>query len=215
MIRTVVFDFDGTLVDSNQIKQEGFYVLARQRPGGEALIRQLLDRIKGDRRSVLTAYESACRGMPVGPQDDAVSELVEAYSELTDSAVSLAPEIPGATLLLDFLRNSGRKTVLSSATPRANMLTILARRKWVNWFDYIGGHPTTKVETLHRVMSKYNLSSGELLVVGDGADDMTSADSVGCSFFPVGAARGVSSGKRVYDLHEIRQILDSVSAAKT
>ncbi len=43
VIRVVVFDFDGTLVDSNAIKREGFLRLAAGYPGGAATMAEVIE----------------------------------------------------------------------------------------------------------------------------------------------------------------------------
>jgi hypothetical protein len=48
------------------------------------------------------------------------------------------------------------------------------------------------------------MSVSDLAVVGDGNDDLRSADAVGCSFFPVGEARGVCDLEKIYSLFDLQ-----------
>lgn len=205
MIQAIVFDFDGTLVDSNRIKYEAMITIARQRKGGEQLIRNLLDHIKGDRYIILAAFESFYRNSQVSPEDESVKLLAKAYSDLVDTAVISTPEKPGAYALLSSLKRDYR-LILSSATPRENLYRILAKRGWTDFFYHVAGSPTSKTETLINVMDDLNLSNNEIIVVGDGEDDLASATSIGCKFFPVGEARGINSSQKVYTLPELQLI---------
>ena len=57
MISCVVFDFDGTLVDSNDVKRQAFFEIASSHPGGGVQwMGQALDSEAGDRKAVFHAY---------------------------------------------------------------------------------------------------------------------------------------------------------------
>src|SRR5262245_33711262 len=120
MIRAVVFDFDGTLVNSNAIKRQVFFDVVADDAGGAARMRAILARNTGDRYTLLAAYadEAASAGVRCSRELD---ELVNAYSERADTLIAEAPEMPGATALLRTLRQRGLRLFISSATPTANL----------------------------------------------------------------------------------------------
>jgi phosphoglycolate phosphatase-like HAD superfamily hydrolase len=204
MFRIIVFDFDGTLVDSNKLKREAFLRFARRDPGGEARMLRLLDETDGDRHAILAAYIGERNGSVAC--DVAVHDAVATYSAAVDAAVAAAPERPGASNLLERLRRAGLRLVLSSATPRENLVGILARRGWVNRFDVIADNPSRKADTLRELLSSSGVKATGLAVVGDGHDDRASAEAVGCPFYSVGEARGAQVGERVYALAELGDV---------
>ena len=144
VIRVVVFDFDGTLVNSNAIEREGFFRLAARYSKGTATMADVI-RASSNGRWILSAFAGcmAAEGVSLN-----VDELVESYGARVDTAVAAAPEMPGASDLLVDLRYAGLRLHLSSATPTASLLAMLDTRGWTVLFDGIHGAPKSKIETL-------------------------------------------------------------------
>lgn len=206
MISTVVFDLDGTLIDSNTIKRQGFFDQIEGHAGGPARMAAVIDRVQGDRRAVFAAYLEDAAGSGFVPAQG-LDALVRDYSDRIDACVASAPEMPGAVALLQQLRRHERWIYVSSATPVASLRHILERRGWLHYFADSFGHPASKPDTLRRILDLTGAGVDSLAVVGDGADDRDSAASIGCAFYPVGEALGGDAAERVYTLAELQDIL--------
>jgi phosphoglycolate phosphatase-like HAD superfamily hydrolase len=198
-LKCIVFDFDGTLVDSNKIKKDAFIHIA-SRYRGEAIMSKILNQVQGNRYQIMTAFSLS---MDI---KKSINSLVREYGEYTDIAVTNAEAFPGAESLLKTLHDSGRMVVLSSATPINNLMTIIKYRGWERWFSGIYGSPSTKLDNLQKLVSQEMLGVDEFVVVGDGEDDFNSAKSIGCNFFPVGQVRGVLGNNRIYKLTDLLDI---------
>ena len=96
--------------------------------------------------------------------------------------------------------------MLSSATPEENLRRIIDARGWSHLFDGVFGLPTSKTETLFRLIDRHGLRPGEVAVVGDGDGDRESAQAVGCAFFPVGEAC-IGPQERIFTLSALQTIL--------
>lgn len=206
MISTIVFDLDGTLVDSNAIKRQGFFDLVEGHVSGCARMAAVLDRVQGDRRAVFAAYLEDAAGSGLAPAQD-LATLVSGYSDRVDACVASAPEMPGAVALLQELRRFELRLYVSSATPVASLRRILDQRNWLQYFADSFGHPASKRDTIRRIRDMNRAGVESLAVIGDGADDRDSAASIGCAFYPVGEARGAGAGERVFTLAELPDIL--------
>ena len=184
MFSTIIFDFDGTLVDSNNIKLSAFTsVLATS--DQISLMLKVIDEVNGDRFSVFRSFVDKAHKEQV-PLNMNYEDLVDLYSSNVDHQVSHCKSIDGAEELLKKLQASKKRVILSSATPIENLQKIIKSRKWDQYFDAIYGSPHLKENTLSQVINQGSLDPSSLIVVGDGLDDKYSAEINECMFYPVG-----------------------------
>lgn len=201
----VVFDFDGTLVDTNHLKREGFLEIAARFPQGHDTMARVHAATTGDRWRVFEAFAAAIRAQAGLELDAAV--LAQEYTARVDDRVAAAPEIEGATRLLGSLGELGVPAFLSSATPLSSLGPIVAARGWRSSFQDIFGAPATKEGTIEVILGRLAVPPERLVVVGDGPDDRRSALATGARFLAVGEGRGRAPGEAVYRLDEILALL--------
>jgi phosphoglycolate phosphatase-like HAD superfamily hydrolase len=180
--RKVIFDFDGTLVDSNEIKRRAFDLLFADYPDHMQEIQEYCHghnhTIRGDKFRYVT--EEILR-LPYTPERD--RSLHELYEGLTTEGVVSAPEIPGATAFLRSLKSS---PALVSATPHDILLKILDRRGWRSLFDPVRGAPVDKADFLRGIRADVGCEPTRLVFIGDTEEDEKAAHVSGCTFVRVG-----------------------------
>jgi phosphoglycolate phosphatase-like HAD superfamily hydrolase len=183
--KAVVFDFDGTLVDSNEIKWTGFeHVFAEYRdhlPAIRAYCRGSNHTIRGEKfrfvcEQILHIEYTAARE----------KSLHERYAAYTTDGVVQAREIPGAAAFVR--RMSDRPTALLSSTPHAILLEILHRKGWDAMFRVVRGAPVVKRQWLAEYAATIGCAARDVLFFGDTAEDAASARDFGCMFVHVGEA---------------------------
>jgi phosphoglycolate phosphatase-like HAD superfamily hydrolase len=147
--RLLVFDFDGTLVDSNPIKRRAF---AHCFAGFPDRLEEILAYCNSQHRTprgekFRHVYERILRL----PYTAAVASVLhERFEAATTEQIIRAPEIPGAEA---FLRRVAQRhvTALLSTTPHDVLLTIVARRGWQALFGRVQGAPVQKATWLRAV----------------------------------------------------------------
>jgi phosphoglycolate phosphatase-like HAD superfamily hydrolase len=184
-IRAIVFDFDGTLIDSNRLKYDAYFKLFPSEDRYARIIRDVLSENFEQTRYVI--LEEILRRLGFGDQaymKREVGNLAVRYNDIVLAGVKTCPEKAGAEEALKRLAPMYLLYV-SSTTPDAGLKEIIRFRKWEGYFRGVFGYPHKKSETLLRIMALEKLRSDEVLVVGDGESDRESALEKGCPFVHV------------------------------
>jgi len=224
MIRCVAFDFDGTLVDSNEIKRRSFFeVVAEHDPDG-AVAAEVLDEIRPGDRYAVTREMARILGergrIPPGADREAWARAwADEYGLRCEEAVSRCPEIPGAGAALAWLDDRCVPRYINSATPEASLRRTVERRSMVPGFRLILGGPASKLANLERIREHAGCEVGALLMVGDGEDDRRAAAELGCPFVAVvrpGPSRFEREPAiRIADLGGLAAVVESLGEASS
>jgi phosphoglycolate phosphatase len=187
MIRCVVFDFDGVLVDSNAVKRQAYSdIFSGFGPAAAGAAEAVLRAdTEDDRFGIIRAILTALPDPPLGEKlDHLVAEQAERYNRICEEHAGTCPEVGGASAALNRLRRS-HPLYLISATPQDPLRRIVARRGWSARFLDVLGRPATKRENLTRVMQREGIEGGAIVFVGDGRRDLEAAREAGCRFVGV------------------------------
>ncbi len=183
MIKTIAFDFDGVIVDSNRMKYDVWFTLFPESEGlSRELIRDVLSRITQTRFDILRGFFTQA-----GRSPEEVEAKVEEYGAHYNTAVQkgiLNSLVPGAKETLALL-GENRKLYVNSATPEDALRETVASMGIGSYFSYTYGRPATKEENLEKIMVRENASASELLMIGDGEGDWEAARFMGCPFIGI------------------------------
>ena len=186
MIRHLLFDFDGVLVDSAQIKADGYLaVLDVQSPGQRSEIQTYVEVHGGVSRfeKFRYIYERILRA-PLG--DEAHRQLCDGYANLVFEKVLAAPEIPGVTA---FLREQSevRQCYVVSGGPQTEILELVQARNWSPFFVECLGSPSPKDQLVAGLVERQRIRPADALFFGDSITDFTAADKAKIPFVGIGS----------------------------
>lgn len=179
MIQAVVFDFDGTLVDSNAIKRAAYYETVASIPGADVFLDALFERgFQGDRHAVF-AELGRLLGIATGG-------LAECYGSLCQTAIRPMLARPSLGDALRRLKEAGLDLFVNSATPGDALSDLFGKSPLAALFDGVHGGPPSKTDNLRTIMARHGYMPAQMVAVGDGEDDRRAAEAVGCMFVTVG-----------------------------
>ena len=184
-IKVIVFDFDGTLVDSNRFKHDAFFEVFPADEHHAQTVRSVLADMNEQSRFVILDEVLQRLNLDPGPELDArVEELAGRYNDIVLSAAKNCPEMPGAEATLKSLSQRYR-LYLSSMTPHDELKEIVGYRNWSGYFVDTYGYPHQKANTIETIMGREDVGPRQMVVVGDGNSDRQSAEANACSFVSV------------------------------
>jgi beta-phosphoglucomutase-like phosphatase (HAD superfamily) len=179
-LRAIVFDFDGVILESAEVKTEAFLELYAEYPGKLEEIRDYHVSQAGISR--YTKFEHIQRNILGLPYTEADKKRVSAeFERLTRERIFRCPQVPGAEDLLLGLRGRVLR-IVGSGTPQAELELVVATRKMGEWFEEWWGSPRMKADILRDVMARHNLAPRQVLMVGDGMSDYDAARETGARF---------------------------------
>ena len=206
-MRVVVFDFDGTLVDSNAIKRLAFHEVARAYPGGAEIIEEVLaENPDGTRHEVFAAAAGRLRPGDGKAADRLAKDLVAHYAILTGARAADCPEIPGAAAVMAELAARGCLLAINSSTPTDALVDIIERRGWRERFRSIHGAPASKEENLRCIAADLRVGQEDMVMVGDREADRRAASKVGCAFVALVRPDSDFTGPVPHSLHDLGEL---------
>lgn len=178
-IDLIVFDFDGTLCDSADVKTDAFYDLYLEEHGPDFAARvkdHHLANVGASRYDKIRYLETEVLGNR--PGDAEVGVIASRYSVLVEQAVVDAPLFDGVA---EFLAtpHPGVTYTVASATPTDELRRIVDRKGLAERFAAIEGSPRSKAAILGECVERFAAGPHSAVIVGDQPSDAEAAVAVG------------------------------------
>jgi HAD superfamily hydrolase (TIGR01549 family) len=217
--RAVVFDFDGVILESVDVKTRAFVALFDRWPEHADEIRRLhLENTGVSRYEKFVRIHRDILGLPL---DDAEKErLGRDFGRLIREEMLSCEFVTGARELLERFAVSYTLFV-ASGTPEEEMREIVSARGLDRFFKAVYGSPASKAEIMRRILTKHELAPNEVVFVGDALSDYEGARAVDVPF----VARIPPGGPQIFptagvlatvsDLRELDRQWDRLAPAVT
>lgn len=180
--QAIIFDFDGVVVESGDIKTQAFANLYRAH--GETVMAEVAQyhRLHGGMSRYQKFHyfqQHLLKKPPLTPDEE--QQLDRLFSELVVEAVIASETVPGAA---ELIRKEAARIPLfiASGTPEAELNTIVMRRGMASYFTAVRGSPTPKQALIADILSSHILSPERVLMIGDALIDYQSARMNGIAF---------------------------------
>lgn len=174
MLKAIIFDFDGVLVESVDIKTRSFAGLFADQP--PAVVKKIVSyHLRNSGVSRFDKFRYIYKEILKRKITDRIfNSLCRRFSKSVYIAVIKAPFVPGAREFLGdwFLRY---KYFLVSATPQKEIQKIAENKRIKHYFKDIFGSPLDKTDIVKKIIAENNFNPKEIVYVGDALSDLEAA----------------------------------------
>ncbi|MFB3081455.1 MAG: HAD family hydrolase [Nitrosomonadaceae bacterium] len=180
--QAIIFDFDGVLVESGDIKTQAFADLYQSY--GETVVDKVVryHNLNGglSRYQKFRHFQQHLLKMPPLTQDEE-RKLDRRFSELVVEAVIASKPVPGANELV-YKEATRIPLFIVSGTPEIELNTIVTRRGLEPYFTEVRGSPKSKQTLIAEILSTHGFTPTRVLMIGDALIDYQSAQTNNVAF---------------------------------
>ena len=179
--QNIIFDFDGVLVESNEIRFNGFRKLFKSYPQDQ--VGRLVGYAKANggvsRYKKIAYFFSEIRQEPIS--DLSIKKWADQYSNLVEQEIVEAQSVKGS---LEFLEKfvDHFDFAIVSGSDQTELRSICKKRKIDHFFKSILGSPIEKKENIAALLSDLNWQHKKSLYVGDSNNDLEAAKANNLAF---------------------------------
>jgi phosphoglycolate phosphatase-like HAD superfamily hydrolase len=176
-----IFDCDGVILDSNQLKINAMENALIKFFGSNNKIDDCIEYFKKNfgtsRFHHVEFFVNNIFMLSGSEKEDAYEKILLNYSAQCRSLYLLAELTPG---VLEFITKLKGKVYIASGSEQNELRAVFKERNLEIYFQDIYGSPTTKVELVAKILQESN--SNKALMFGDALSDMYSAFSNSIDF---------------------------------
>jgi phosphoglycolate phosphatase-like HAD superfamily hydrolase len=200
-----IFDCDGVILNSNQLKSEIFYKVAkRYSSSGADKLKLYSESINGfSRRQIFTFF--ATKILNLECDDPKIDLMVLEFSALAKDALLHCEMAKNLSRLRD--KNSNSKWMVVSGGDEVELRLVFEQRQILKYFDLgVFGSPRSKCTILREEYQKTNITLPTILI-GDSSTDYEVAKSFGFDFLFVGGWSDLSGWQNYCGINKIPYVL--------
>lgn len=197
---TVIFDFDGVVLDSNRLKTDAFgSVLAAAGYSAPTVERFLSYQARNFGRSRYLLFDDFLRdfaGAEAGERD--AGQLLAAFGRACVDGYGSVAETDGIRRLLDRLRGAGTRLFVASGSDQEELRRVVVARGLGGYFEDVLGSPMRKTDCVAAILRSLGgaEAAASAWFVGDAVADLQAAEDHGVAFIYV---RRYSNVKDLFD----------------
>jgi len=211
-IKCIIFDFDGVIKDSVDIKTKAFAEIFSKY--GTSIVDKVLEHHNlngGVSRfeKIKHYYKQYLKINLTKPQ---IEEIANTFSEIVLNKVVEAPFISGAK---SFIKDNHNRynMFISTGTPTNEIHQIIETNKINHYFIGVFGSPESKIDHLDLIINKWKLKKEEMIFIGDSITDKNASQHFGIEFIAVSNnidGELINEKNQIINLLELKRMINSI-----
>lgn len=185
MNKVILFDFDGVIVDSMSVRDEGFLAIAKNATSSKEIIKEFLEyhRYNGgmSRFEKIRYLYEVMLGRSITSQK--IEKIAKEFSALMKSKLTNKNILIVETV--DFIKSIYQDIALHivSGSEEKELNFLCEKLELSQYFITIEGSPTHKNILVENILKKYNYDKKETILIGDSITDYNAAIINGIDFY--------------------------------
>ena len=208
MIKAVIFDLDGVILESADIKTKAFRKLFEDYPEKVDVVVDYHIKNMGVSRYIKFRHiYNNILGMKLSVAQE--EKLAKKFSDIALEEIFKAPFVPGA---LEFLKTNHNNFNLfvASGTPEEELIFIVKKRCIFDYFQEVHGSPKLKADIVRNILKKKEFFPKDVVFVGDAETDMQAAKETGVNFIARVSPHSGNVSESKFRLFDLRGLSDSI-----
>ena len=183
MIKNIIFDFDGVILDSVPTKTEGFKKLFQNFSTDEVNKLVLYHELNGGKSRYVKIKYFFNELLHKDISEQEILEYANKYSEITKEELTNPKYIIEDTL--NFIKTNHKKYEMhiASGADEKDLKYICEKLDLTKYFLSINGSPKIKSEIVKDILLDNRYDINETILIGDSVNDFDSAKDNGIDFF--------------------------------
>jgi HAD superfamily hydrolase (TIGR01549 family) len=173
-IKAILFDFDGVILDSLNVKTQAFYDMYL--PFGKEIAQKAADHHLAhggiSRYEKFKIYHKDFLGIEI--DENKLNELADEFSERVFTKVAESAEVKGIREFLESAKGKYKMWVITG-TPTEEIVEICKTTHFTQYFIDLHGSPEKKDYWTKKILVEENLQPNEVVFVGDATTDYEAA----------------------------------------
>ena len=184
MIKVIIFDFDGVILDTNKAKGLAFVETFSSEKSiiKKKIYNTHIENIGISRKDKIILILKSI--LKVKYNKKKLVNLLDKFSKIVFKKVIKSGYILGAK---NFILNNhlSYDFHISTATPKNEIFDILQKKKIIKYFKSINGSPDSKISHIQKIIKNGKYKKKEVLFIGDSDNDLYAARKNNIKFFGI------------------------------